>query len=446
MKKYVLILLACYSCAGAQQVQQTVTPALAFPTAEGAGKYTTGGRHGKVIVVTNLNDSGAGSLRAAVMEKYPRIVVFAVSGTIQLKSPLKITSGNLTIAGQSAPGDGICIRDYTVSIQSNNVILRYLRFRLGDETKQEDDAINAIRRENIIIDHCSMTWATDECASFYDNKHFTLQWCIIAESLRHSVHHKGEHGYGGIWGGQSVSFHHNLLAHNTSRNPRFCGARYTHDTIKELVDFRNNVLYNWGFNSAYGGEGGNCNIVNNYYKAGPATRKSVANRIVNPADTPYGKFFIVGNYVDGFPAITNNNWAGGVHCADKEAAKATLPFPITSIPAESATDAYEQVLQLVGASYKRDVIDTRIVQEVRNNNPKLGKEQNGIIDSQTEAGGWPLLKSLPPLKDSDNDGMPDDWEDAHHLDKHNPNDAAGHHLHPQYTNIEIYVESLLQQA
>jgi len=418
----------------------------AFPGAEGFGKYVTGGRGGKVYSVTNLNDDGPGSLRDAIEKKEPRIIVFAISGTIKLKSQLDIKHGDLTMAGQSAPGDGICIRDYSVRINADNVIVRYMRFRMGDETKFQNDAVYGMRHKNIIIDHCSMSWSTDECASFYDNENFTMQWCILAESLNASVHEKGEHGYGGIWGGMGASFHHNLLADHNSRNPRFCGSRYHKQPAREIVDFRNNVIFNWGINSSYAGERGNHNMINNFYKPGPATPKSKANRIVNPWQ-PYGKFFVNGNAMYGDPAVTANNWTGGVQFDKSDNTDSVFmdkPVPVAPIETQSPREAYERVLKKAGASLKRDAVDMRIIQEVESGKAPYGKEKNGIIDSQKDVGGWPELKSSSALPDSDQDGMPDAWEIDHKLDPKSENDASTFTIHKQYTNIEVYLNSIVE--
>lgn len=443
----ILLTLSLSACTGQSRKSSSERPGnastvTAFPGAEGFGKHTSGGRGGKVIIVSNLSDSGPGSLREAVMLKEPRIIVFEVSGTIILASPLKITSGDLTIAGQTAPGDGICVRDYEVVVDADNVIVRYMRFRLGDKTQQENDAIKGMRRKNIIIDHCSMSWATDECASFYDNENFTLQWCIISESLNHSVHHKGDHGYGGIWGGMGASFHHNLFAHHTSRNPRFCGARYHKQPDREIVDFRNNVIYNWKSNSAYGGEEGHHNVVNNYYKAGPATNPSAKARIINPLK-PYGKFYVAGNYVVNDNVVTNNNWLGGVKCDDANAVRSAEAFTATNIPEESASGAYESVLNEAGASLRRDEVDARVVSDVREGTAQYGQDKLGIIDSQEDVGGWPALRSEAPPADTDRDGMSDQWEEQQGLNV-KADDAGGFNVDDKYTNIEMYLNSLVK--
>ncbi|RAJ88033.1 hypothetical protein CLV59_101798 [Chitinophaga dinghuensis] len=415
----------------------------AFPGAEGFGKFATGGRNGRVIFVTNLNDKGPGSLRSAVEAKGPRIVIFRVSGTIALQSSLSIKEGDITIAGQSAPGDGICVSNYPTYVETHNVIIRYMRFRLGDESRKENDALGGRRGGNIIIDHCSMSWAMDECASFYYNSDFTMQWCLIAEALNESYHVKGAHGYGGIWGGTKASFHHNLIASNNSRNPRFSGSSTTQNTVDELVDFRNNVIYNWGFNSAYGGEGGRYNMVNNYYKAGPATKKNVRNRIINPSE-PYGKFYVDGNYIYQDAVVTANNLNGGVQCKDPSAAVVSTPFEVAAVTSTDARTAYDAVLKGVGASFKRDATDLRIIREVQTGKSAMGKQGNGIIDSQTDVGGWPVLQSLPADTDTDEDGIPDAWEKAHGLNPASANDQNGHDLDKDYTNIEVYLNSIVK--
>ncbi len=423
-----LILLLRIASSHAQQ--------LAFPGAEGFGRFTTGGRGGSVIEVINLNDGGEGSLRAAIKSKGARTIVFRVSGTIALQSELRITNGDLTIAGQTAPVDGICIRDYPLVIAADNVIIRYLRIRLGDVNRLQEDAISGLNRKNIIVDHCSMSWGIDEVASFYDNENATVQWCLVSESLDSSFHKKGRHGYAGIWGGKGASFHHNLLAHHSNRNPRFNGSRTHGKPNEELVDFRNNVIYNWRDNSSYGGEAGNHNLVANYYKHGPAAG-ATKNRIAEPYDAK-GKWHIADNFVYGFAEVTTNNWAGGVQGKFWKEARADSPHACAPIITHTAERAYELVLANVGAILpKRDALDTRIIAEVKNGTATFGNA--GIINSQTEVGGWPVLRSTPAPKDDDHDGMPDDWERAHGLDPANPKDRNDDFDGGGYTNLEEYL-------
>ena len=414
---------------------------LAFPGAEGFGRYTTGGRGGKVVVVTNLNDSGPGSLREALRMKEPRVIVFTVAGNIDLESSLDINAGNVTIAGQSAPGDGITLRNYPMKIKGDNVIVRYLRFRMGDKKAYQGDAISATGQKDIIVDHASMSWGTDEGASFYNNENFTLQWSIVSESLNESVHEKGAHGYGGIWGGVGASFHHNLLAHLKSRTPRFSGSKTTSNSVSELVDFRNNVIYNWKDNSAYGGEKGRYNMVANYYKPGPATEKSKLNRIVEPYK-PYGQFFVAENIVEGFPEVSQEN-RKGVDIEHPDSALVSNPFSVATVTDQPANIAYERVLLEAGASIARDAVDERIVRDVRTGAAANGKDKNGIIDSQKEVGGWPELRTGEALADKDLDGMPDAWEQKHKLNPANAADASAYTLDKEYTNIEVYLNGLI---
>lgn len=418
----------------------------AFPGAEGYGKYTTGGRGGEVVYVTNLNDDGPGSFREAVTREGPRIVVFDTSGTITLESSLTIDSGDLTIAGQTAPGEGITIRDYPVGLDADNIIVRYLRFRLGDVHGIAGDAFSGSDLQDIIIDHCTMSWGIDEVSSFYRNRNFTMQWSIISESLADSDHPKGRHGYGGIWGGKKVTFHHNLLAHHSSRNPRLADSNPIPYRINRQLDFYNNVIYNWQFNSMYGGEKGEQNIVNNYFKPGPATDDDVSDRIVNPSK-PYGKFYVKGNVVEGAPEITQNNWAGGVQTENPQTTKAASSFSFNPEFVQPANEAFKAVLANAGASLNRDAVDERIIKEVKTGTATYrGSVGNlpGIIDSQEDVGGWPELASGEAPKDTDRDGMPDVWEVEKGLDPQNKSDAKQYTLDEDYTNIEVYLDSLVE--
>lgn len=423
---------------------------LAFPEAEGYGKYTVGGRGGVVYEVTNLDDSGVGSLRAAVQASGPRTVVFRVSGTILLNSSLNISNPYLTIAGQTAPGDGICLRRHTLNINADQVIIRYLRFRYGDEIQNDADAVSMRYRKNIILDHVTASWGDDETLSLYHGENITVQWCLISETLNRG----GTHGFAGIWGSQFSTFHHNLVAHCVSRNMRFAsGCGYT--------DYRNNVIYNWDYNSAYGGEAHQVNdsrtppiefslvnLVNNYYKPGPATDASVNARIVNPTyrtvKTDYGQFYVAGNYIVGNAAVTADNWNGGVNpqggSGDLPLVKLNAPWPAMAINQQSAVDAYASVLAHAGCSKPvRDALDLRLIGEVSGGTATYGA--SGIIESQAEVGGWPVLNSTAAPADTDHDGMPDAWETNRGL---NPNNAADRNTVASngYTMLENYLNEL----
>ena len=454
--------------------------ARAFPGAEGGGMYVTGGRGGKVIHVTNLNDKGAGSLRAAIEEKGARTIVFDVAGIIELQSALKVQNGDVTIAGQTAPGDGICLKNYNFRIHASNVIVRFIRCRMGDEKKTEDDAMNLYTGDNnlqdVIIDHCSLSWSTDECGTFYGMTNFSLQWCILSESLRNSVHGKGKHGYGGIWGGTNATYHHNLLAHHDSRNPRL-----DHDyvsTLKGPVSLVNNVIYNWGDNSTYGGESANdnneykkYNIVNNYYKPGPATAagkvrfidpwtKACDNCTKKTGSTTIvpGHFYMDGNVMDGYDGLTGDNWTGTTAAAAvianiKSDAKFSYAEKATSLSLQKATDAYTAVMGYAGASFKRDQVDTRIARETKNGNYTYtgsNGSTNGFIDTQADVGGWPAYAAtddeVAKVKDTDGDGIPDAVEDAFGLDKASAADGAAKTLdkNGRYTNLEMYLHYLVK--
>lgn len=412
----------------AEESPETVTPSNssrtpAFPGAEGGGKYTTGGRGGDVYEVTTLADSGPGSLRDAVSAGN-RTVVFKVGGVIELKSPLKILGDNLTIAGQTAPGDGITVIGYPTSFDGNNLIIRYMRFRLGDMNETEADSFGGRYKKDIIIDHSSFSWSVDEVLSPYGNENVSVQWSIIADAMHISKHVKGRHGYGGIWGGKNTSFHHNLIAHNSSRNPAF------DSTAGNSHDFRNNVVYNWGFFASYGGKGAVTNMINNYYKPGPETE---VVRFMNAEST--GSYYIDGNVMDGYPEYTQDNWSG-VHKYPNYVKLETPASFANPLPTESAEEAYAAVMQSAGATLpKRDAVDARIIHDVIH---RTGMH----INSQNEVGGYPLVETVrSTLEDDDHDGMPNDWEIARGLD---PRDPSDRNLANEegYTNLELYLNSI----
>jgi pectate lyase len=414
---------------------------LAFPTAEGYGKYSVGGRGGKVYEVTNLNSSGQGSLGEAIGASGPRTVVFRVSGTIE--GNFNIRNDNITVAGQTAPGDGICIKG-RLSLNANDVIIRYLRVRPNTATSPETDGVFGRYHQNIILDHVSASWSGDEVMSIYVNTNVTIQWCMITEACAKFIDGENTgHRFGGIWGNNYGTYHHNLIAHNDSRNPRWAsGSKYN--------DYRNNVLYNWGYQSSYGGEAhGNAewnfftiNMIANYYKPGPATRSAVRRRIVEPsarASNDNGSWYVAGNVVEGYPAVTANNWLG---VDGSNYIQLNEPWPAMAINQQTPEDAYNAVLDHAGCSFpNRDAVDARIIEEVRNGTATYGN--NGIITTPGDVGGWSELKSAPAHADSDHDGMPDNWEKAHGL---NPEDSKdGNEIGKDgHTNLEIYLNSLVK--
>ena len=450
----------------------------AFPGAEGYGKYTTGGRGAPdapttVFAVTNLSDNNSpGSLRYALQASAPRrTIIFRVSGTIRLNSRLRIPA-NTTIAGQTAPGGGICIADHPVVISGDNVIVRYLRVRLGDRYQNQgmvdgsggDDALGNLGNKHIIIDHCSVSWSSDEALTVYRGDSVTLQWNIISEPLNYSYHFEAggtdfqEHGYGGIWGSRHGSFHHNLIMHVKGRAPRFSGnGTYPSGTV-ENCDFRNNVIYNWRDYSTNGGEGGQYNLVNNYYKYGPSTRDgntSGAPRramIMNPSKSSslsYPKVYLEGNFVDSYPDVTASNWLGiapaGGSRADTTSIKVEQPHPVEPIPVQSAEEAYLQVLAGAGASLPvRDTLDERLVNDVINRTGRIIDVQGGFPHGTPFAetvNAWPTLTEGTAPADTDNDGMPDAWETSQNLNPSDPadrNDIAAN----GYTHLENYLNSL----
>jgi pectate lyase len=427
---------------------------LAFPGAEGFGAHAKGGRGGDVYHVSNLNDRGAGSLRLGVETMSgPRTIVFDVSGTIVLDSPLTISKPYLTIAGQTAPGDGITLARYPLNVSASHVVLRYFRVRLGDEIVDRPDAVHIDAGSNIIIDHLSASWSIDEVMSSQSSEVdlLTIQWSLIAEALDTSHHEKGSHGFGGILGAPRQSVHHNIYANLKSRAPKVSGRRHC------KVDFRNNVIYNWRINNNYDGASSYMNWVNNYYKSGPATRDKVKYQVFDLSDTYVGpdgevedrnhetSLYAEGNFVAGSPTISADNWSGGINFsegANEADHRAHSPHDFPALPSEtSAEEAYPLVLAGAGASLVRDAVDKRIVSEVRSGTATYG---DGVIDSQREVGGHPELYSLPAPPDSDQDGMPDAWEKANGL---NPEDAADRNetnlSGTFYTNLEVYLNGLV---
>lgn len=409
----------------------------AFPGAEGFGALTPGGRGGKVFLVTNLNDSGPGSLREACEAEGARIVVFRVSGIIELESTLRIRNPFLTLAGQTAPGSGICLKNYSCVISTHDVVVRYLRFRPGDGAQKEMDALCVTEAYNVVIDHCSTSWGIDETLSVTNSRDVTVQWCMITESLNDSYHSKGEHGYGSLINGESggITFHHNMYAHHKSRNPR-PGGKENQPGI--VLDFRNNLIYNWGSQAGYNGELRlRMNYVGNYLRSGPSTRESkrgVAFSIGGTLTT----IFAADNFIEGFPEKTLNNWQmiqlpQGVGGTQAEQLRGPRPFPVPSVATDPSHVALQRILDEAGAKLPvRDAVDARIVQEI-----ETGKGR--IINSQNEVGRWPGYPQKTPPADNDRDGMPDAWELAYGLEPNGDWNSRQDLDWDGYTNLEEFL-------
>lgn len=404
----------------------------AFPGAEGYGSDTPGGRGGTVLQVTTLRDDGPGSLRAAIEAQGPRIVVFRVSGTIPLNRDLVIRNSDITVAGQTAPGEGICLKNYKLLISGKNVVVRYLRFRRGNESGNADDALGISEAENVVVDHCSMSWGCDEVVNTWQgSKNITIQWCIIAEGLHHL-----EHGFAATLGGVNASYHHNLIANCPGRNPSIGG---NHEYQTHNMDFRNSVLFNWGYRT-FDGKPSSVNVVNNYFKPGPMSTQTVFADIDESTyeAVGIGKWYLSGNVMEGNEAISSDNVSGTTGARELLVDEPVACAPVVTV---SATDAYSMVLDDAGATLpKRDAVDVRLIEEVSTGETTYG---DGTVLDANDVGGWPELSSDPPPPDADSDGMPDEWERGRDLDPDNAADGAEDRDSDGYTNVEEYLNGLV---
>ncbi|MCI6618893.1 MAG: thrombospondin type 3 repeat-containing protein [Prevotella sp.] len=471
----------------------------AFPGAEGGGMFSFGGRGGKVLTVTNLNDDGPGSFRWACEQGGARIVVFNVSGIIMLKTPVKVRAPYITIAGQTAPGDGVCIAGQSFQVDTHDVVVRHMRFRRGNtDVWYREDSFGGNPVGNIMIDHCSCEWGLDENISFYrhmfdlGDKAGSRKEPTVNVTIQNTISAKAldtyNHAFGSTIGGENASFMRNLWADNTGRNPSIGWGG--------VFNFVNNVIYNWVHRTADGGEYSTMsNFINNYYKPGPLTPKNqnVGWRIIKSESRSgklfpfkqFGRVYAVGNIMEGYPKITADNWAGGIQTADKDGEltgeelammRSDEPFvmpPLTILP---SSETFEYVMNNVGATLpKRDIVDRRIIEEVRTGqayyvkkldkknpygnlwglSPKSQKEDGtfkyrrldnesyklGIITDPAQMGGYPEYKGKPRV-DTDGDGMPDEWERANGLDPNDPTDANKDCTGDGYTNIEKYINGI----
>jgi len=464
MKNTFMVLVTLFLLLGVNPA--LLSQQLAFPHAEGFGRFAQGGRGGDVYHVTTLEDYNPktdnpieGSLRHAILtQEGPRTIVFDISGTIRLKAELRGTKSYLTIAGQTAPGDGITLRDYTFKLAGeqgkpiHDIIIRFIRFRHGDVSKQSGDGLSTNWVNDLILDHISAGWTIDTVHDLRDASRFTMQWSAFAEALNNSTHYKNSAhamlcSYSHLYG--NVSVHHNLMASSRDRHPTLGGGDRTDTTA--VVDFRNNLIFNWRSGTNFG----QCrhNVVNNYYKPGESTTyKDNKPFKMKSSRATSGKGYLSGNYFvgapkeyneDNFTALDyrryNNSEVTKYIGTTRKQFESRTPFVYgADVPkTDSPNTTYQIVLERAGASLVRDSVDIRIIAGVKDGT-------NRLIDSQVEVGGWPELKSTPALVDNDRDGMPDKWEIANKLNPFNPVDRNYYFLNKDYTNLEVYLNSLVE--
>jgi len=474
------VIAACQlTAAYAPAARQT----LAFPSAEGFGKYTTGGRGCKVVEVTTLADSGEGSLRWALTEagRENSTIVFRVSGIIDIgpnpqrkhERSIRAKLKNVTIAGQTAPGEGILLRGGKLNLGgSENVIIRNIRSRLGTlgdpaKTKKENfiegGAIGVENARNIIIDHCCFGWSGEENVTMYDNHFTTVQWCIVHEGLFDAGHHKGVRGYGAQWGGSPATFHHNLLCSNDSRSARINGATNPAVDKNVFLEYQNNVNFNWGRrNSCYGGENEagegsshECNFVGNYYKPGPAhpednvfielSQARKGKQLTGPSLWHFADNVMEGVDVSNTWQLVSNRTGFAVEAMNSQRLLSHPSYEPYLTPAEPAREAYQQVLRRAG-TIRRDVVERRLVDDVRSGQPRYrgqSAQKQGIIDAPSDAEGWPAYAPATAPADSDHDGMPDQWERDNGFDPSDPSDGPRVVASEGYTALEVYLNSLM---
>ena len=445
---------------------EAISQTLAFPTAEGYGRFAKGGRGGRVIAVTNLNDSGPGSLRAAVEAEGPRTVVFEVSGRIVLQSKLIIrkNNGDLTIAGQTAPGLGICISNYNFGVLgARDVVIRYIRVRPGNTSGATLDGMGLASADNCIIDHCSISWTLDEAFSSRGAKNITLQRTLISEALNaagHKKYPKGkEHGFAASIGGDVGSFHHNLLAHNAGRNWSMAGGldKTKGNSYAGRLDIRNNVVYNWKTRTTDGGAH-EVNFVNNYYKPGPATKYFYALNAQYGGFPGSQRYYFAGNVMPGHFGVEDQE-KGRTATTERGGKLPTeyspwsdTPFFESHVKTQTAEEAYSDVLADVGCNFPAlDPHDQRILAETRDGTYKYKGSTTGLPglpDSQEDVGGWDDYPEVhrPAGWDTDRDGMPDAWETANKLNPGDPADGAKLYRNTGYTHLEVYLNSLVGET